>query len=310
MSYFYGKIENIRIVNYNNEKNESQENKNNKLASFKGEADRKIIDSNQNEKNMEQEIHNFSSYYFFIHELYIGSGKNKILIFRGNSISGFNLMPNLFYKQNQNVDEYDECHHIEIEHPNEFDRHNHLSELVKLQHYEAKTRLLDFTRNMLIALFFACQNNLDKDGEVFVLSIDKDEIKHHESDTVLVLSCLPFLKKEDKDKLYKCCLLNKNNKKNNKLNKNLYINEKSVNHLYHEIRSEYPTFDFEINANDLLDVFFVAAKKENERILRQDGLFAIVGLDIINAKNKLNQKIIKKIIIPSRYKKDILKFSD
>ena len=252
--------------------------------------------------NMKQEIHNFSFYYSLIHELYICS-TNNVLIFRGNSISGFDLIPNLFYEQNQNIDEYDECHHIEIEHPNEFDRHHHLSELIKLQHYEAKTRLLDFTRNMLIALFFACQDNLDKDGEVFVLSIDKDEIKHHESDTVLVLSCLPFLKKEDKDKLYSYCLLNKNNK----LDEYSYIHEKSVHHLYHEIRSEYPTFDFEINANDLLDVFFVAAKKENERILKQNGLFAIVGLDIKNAKNKLNQKIIKRIIIPSRYKKDILR---
>lgn len=252
---------------------------------------------------MNKIIHNFFEYYFLISQLYRCCKKNKILIFRGNSISGFDLIPNLFYEQNQNIDEYDECHHIEIEHPNEFDRHYHLSELIKLQHYEAKTRLLDFTRNMLIALFFACQDNLDKDGEVFVLSIDKDEIKHHESDTVLVLSCLPFLKKEDKDKLYNYCLINKNNK----LDGYSYIHEKSVHHLYHEIRSEYPTFDFEINANDLLDVFFVAAKKENERILRQNGLFAIVGLDIKNAKNKLNQKIIKRIIIPSRYKKDILK---
>lgn len=252
--------------------------------------------------NMKQEICSFSSYYSLIHELYISSA-NKVLIFRGNSINGFDLIPNLFYEQNQNIDEYDECHHIEIEYPNEFDRHHHLSELIKLQHYEAKTRLLDFTRNMLIALFFACQDNLDKDGEVFVLSIDKDETKHHESDTVLVLSCLPFLKKEDKDELYNYCLINKNNK----LDEYSYIHEKSVHHLYHEIRSEYPTFDFEINANDLLDVFFVAAKKENERILRQNGLFAIVGLDIKNAKNKLNQKIIKRIIIPSRYKKDILK---
>lgn len=256
--------------------------------------------------SMKQEICSFSSYYSLIRELYIHNEQDKILIFRGNSISGFDLIPNLFYEQNQNIDEYDECHHIEIEHPNEFDRHHHLSELIKLQHYEAKTRLLDFTRNMLIALFFACQDNLDKDGEVFVLGIDKDEIKHHESDTVLVLSCLPFLKKEDKDKLFNYCLIKKNNK-NNKLDDYSYKNEKSVKHLYHEIRSEYPTFDFEINANDLLDVFFVAAKKENERILRQNGLFAIVGLDIKNAKNKLNQKIIKRIIIPSRYKKDILK---
>lgn len=35
------------------------------------------------------------------------------------------------------------------------------------QHYRSPTRLLDATKNALVALYFACENNFDKDGWVF-----------------------------------------------------------------------------------------------------------------------------------------------
>ena len=41
--------------------------------------------------------------------------------------------------------------------------------LAKLQHFGAATGLLDFTRNRIIALWFACQND-DYDGKVFIIN--------------------------------------------------------------------------------------------------------------------------------------------
>ena len=40
--------------------------------------------------------------------------------------------------------------------------------LTELQHYGGNTALIDFTRNMLIALFFACNGNFDEDGRVIL----------------------------------------------------------------------------------------------------------------------------------------------
>ena len=43
--------------------------------------------------------------------------------------------------------------------------------LAKLQHFEAATGLLDFTWNPLVALWFACKDNENCDGKVFVINL-------------------------------------------------------------------------------------------------------------------------------------------
>lgn len=44
--------------------------------------------------------------------------------------------------------------------------------LAKLQHYGIPTRLLDVTHNAFVALYFACNDRPDEDGEVFAFSAD------------------------------------------------------------------------------------------------------------------------------------------
>lgn len=48
--------------------------------------------------------------------------------------------------------------------------------LAKLQHFEAATGLLDFTWNPLVALWFACKDNENCDGKVFVINL-RDPIR-------------------------------------------------------------------------------------------------------------------------------------
>ena len=45
--------------------------------------------------------------------------------------------------------------------------------LTDLQHHHGKTNCIDFTHSMLVALFFACYQNPDKDGVVFCLDAKK-----------------------------------------------------------------------------------------------------------------------------------------
>lgn len=228
------------------------------------------------------------------------SEKEETLIFRGHGKTNYLLLPGCFRGMNSN--EYSDSHKLEIEYPEEFDKKDHLSCLVKMQHYGLKTRLLDFTRNCLVALYFACCLNPLDDGEVLVFQISNEDVKHHSSDTILCLSCLPFIKPFDQNELLSFCIV----RKGEKLTGVDYKHNEAVHHLYHEIRSQYPTFDFEIKTNDLLTSFFVAANKDNERMKRQDGLFAIFGLDKEESKRKLESYLQYELIIPANKKKVML----
>ena len=57
---------------------------------------------------------------------------------------------------------------------------NGLEKLMFFQHHGVKTNLLDFSKDYLFALFFACSNELDKDGRVIVKQESDFEIQKTE----------------------------------------------------------------------------------------------------------------------------------
>ena len=53
--------------------------------------------------------------------------------------------------------------------------------LSHLQHYGGVTNLVDFTMDVKVALFFACENNIREDGRIIILERkDSDHLKFHE----------------------------------------------------------------------------------------------------------------------------------
>ena len=49
--------------------------------------------------------------------------------------------------------------------------------LTDMQHYGGETNLIDFTRDYLIALFFACDGYFDEDGRIITLDTKRDKVK-------------------------------------------------------------------------------------------------------------------------------------
>jgi len=50
-----------------------------------------------------------------------------------------------------------------------------LKVLAELQHHGAATNLLDFSRNVLVALWMACSEEFDQDGKIFFANLEKEE---------------------------------------------------------------------------------------------------------------------------------------
>jgi len=92
----------------------------------------------------------------------------RVLFYRGQSDKAYSLTPSVFRKGLLSK-EHILINKILLNSPEEFNGiENALERLIKMQHYNLATRLLDITMNPLVALYFAFNENPDKDGEIIV----------------------------------------------------------------------------------------------------------------------------------------------
>lgn len=89
------------------------------------------------------------------------------VIFRGIADSKFDLLPGLSRIKNLDTDtESDLLNGFLTRRPDAFAGLNDFDIMAKMQHYGLPTRLLDFSQNPLVALYFACESNSRKEGRV------------------------------------------------------------------------------------------------------------------------------------------------
>ena len=177
-----------------------------------------------------------------------------------------------------------------------------VEKLIIMQHYRFPTRIMDISKNPLIALFFACfpdknPDSLKKDGKVYIFKVPKKEIKYCDSDAVSVIANLckrPYdfsirdIYPLDRDK---------------------FNDEEVIQYLVHEIREEKPYFHLLVNKEHINSVVCLRPRMNNPRIVRQDGYFFLFGIEY-EKKNcaKLNLDWIdgREISIPNNAKQKIL----
>lgn len=208
----------------------------------------------------------------FLQLLYGAPAKSATeTFFRGHSDAKYELTPSLLRKW-ENGDwqfmpnEERLCKELLIAHHAEFHGDQYcFDRLVRMQHYGLPTRLLDISGNPLVALFFACSNNPEIEGEVIVFQVVSESVKYYDSDTVSCISNLSNLTYGQKNNID----LN--------VDQEAFNETDVVGKLLHHIKSEKGFFEGRIVPDDLGSIVCVKAKQTNTRIKSQSGAFLLFG---------------------------------
>lgn len=226
--------------------------------------------------------------------------EQRPVAFRGQSYHGWRTEPRLFrsgvglYEHEKNA-----VRDIVSVHPQEFQHDQTMFDrLVRMQHFELPTRLLDVTTNPLVALYFATAEHRDEDGDtqdgkVQALFLPEDRQRYYDSDRVSCMANLANLTYKEKQALGRAY----------KLPPEKFNSDPAVERLLWFVRQEKSAFTPDIIPLDLQLPVFVKPKMSNRRIIAQSGAFIIYGSR--RTSNPDTDLRLQRVLIPAENKADI-----
>ena len=203
--------------------------------------------------------------------------------YRGQRDSSWGIIPGLFRPDLTKLADNEKraVRDLVSVHPGEFaDDETMFDRLVRMQHFGLPTRLMDVSRNPLVALYFASDpgpQGKETDGAVTAFAIPEEREKYFDSDAVSCLANLANMTAKEKKEIIRLRLLRL--KGTTKAAEITRVNSTDVYQRLHQfIRAEKPYFLPIIDPIDLFKPYYVHPKMSNRRILSQTGGFIIHGL--------------------------------
>jgi len=212
------------------------------------------------------------------------SGSSHLKCYRGQRDSSWQNVAGIFRPELKELleDEKRAVRKLISVQPHEFAAdETMLDKLVRMQHFGLPTRLLDVTRNAMVALFFATdpgpRDSKPSDGMVTAFAIPPELEKYYDSDSVSCIANLANMTAEEKAEIYRLTESLTGDKSDTR-NIKKFNKDGVIKRLLQFIRAEKPYFQPIMNPMDLFVPYYVHPKMSNRRILAQSGAFILYGI--------------------------------